>query len=142
LLDPAGCHAQGRSFWELFVDAFRCPEWARIGQQIKVRIEVGTDALERPDRRIDIVIELDGTAAVAIENKPWAIDQDRQVTDYLAHLNRRYAGKHVLIYLAPDGRSPAENSIAAAEREQAESDGTLRIIGFSELLPWLRTCGA
>ncbi|WP_224102421.1 PD-(D/E)XK nuclease family protein [Paraburkholderia caribensis] len=140
LLDPAGSHAQGRGFWELFVEVFRCPEWARNAQQIKVRTEVGTDALERSERRIDIVIELDGTAAVAIENKPWAIDQDRQVADYLAHLKRRYAGKHVLIYLAPDGRSPVENSIAAGERDRAESDGTLRNVGFSELLPWLRAC--
>ncbi|MDH6149336.1 MULTISPECIES: PD-(D/E)XK nuclease family protein [Paraburkholderia] len=140
LLDPAGRHAQGRTFFDLFVESLQLPEWVHNSRHADVRTESTTDALDRAERRIDILIVLDGQAAIAIENKPWAADQDRQIADYLDHLKQAYAKNYVLLYLAPDGRSPAETSIAATEKKQAEQDEKLRIVGFSELLPWLRAC--
>ncbi|CAJ0697948.1 PDDEXK-like family protein [Ralstonia mannitolilytica] len=140
LLDPQGRHAQGRKFWDLFVRHFGLPAWANYASKIRVRTEVLTNGAERADRRIDLLVEIDDRCAIAIENKPWAADQDRQVADYLTHLQVRYPSDHALIYLSGMGSAPAPSSITATERMQAESDKRLLIAGFNQLVPWLAEC--
>lgn len=140
LLDPQGRHAQGRKFWDLFVKHFGLPAWANYASKIRVRTEVLTDGAERADRRIDLLVEIDDRCAIAIENKPWAADQDRQVADYLTHLQVRYPSDHALIYLSGVGSAPAPSSITATERTQAEFDTRLVIAGFGQLVPWLAAC--
>lgn len=140
MLDPQGRHAQGRRFWNLFVSCFELPTWAHNPSQIQVRTEVQTDGAEWKERRIDLMVELDKKWAIAIENKPWAADQDRQVADYLTHLHVRYPMGHVLIYLSGIGNGPELSSISEDERIRAVTDGKLRIAGFSQLIPWLAAC--
>lgn len=140
LLDPQGRHAQGRTFLDFFVLPFGLPAWANEASQIRVQTEVLTDGAEKTERRIDLLVELDDRWAIAIENKPWAADQDRQVADYLTHLHVRYPNSHVLIYLSATGNAPAAFSITDVERAQAESAKRLLITGFGQLLPWLTAC--
>lgn len=140
LLDPKGRHAQGRKFLDLFVRHFGLPEWTNYADRIRVQIEALTDGAGRTDRRIDLLVEIDDRWAIAIENKPWAADQDRQVADYLSHLHVRYPGGHVLIYLSGSGNGPAPSSIGDLERAQAESAGRLLVKGFDQLIPWLTAC--
>lgn len=140
LLDPQGRHAQGRTFWDLFVRHFSLPAWSNYASRIRVQTEVLTDGAERTDRRIDLLVEIDDRCAIAIENKPWAADQDRQVADYLTHLQMRYPGGHALIYLSGSGEGPTEGSINKAEREQAIKGKRLCIMGFSQLVPWFTAC--
>lgn len=140
LLDPQGRHAQGRKFWNLFANHFSLPAWTNYACRVRVETEVLTDGVERADRRVDLLVEIDGKYAIAIENKPWAADQDRQVADYLAHLQVRYPCGHVLIYLSGSGEGPTEGSIDKAERDQAIDGQRLRVMGFSQLIPWLAAC--
>jgi len=140
LLDPNGNHAQGRKFWDLFAEHFKLPAWAGHAQRFQIRTEVQTDGCDRMERRIDVLVELDGKSAVAIENKPWAADQNGQVSDYLDHLHVRYPGQHVLIYLSGNGRGPELSSIREEEKNIAFSQGRLQVVGFSDLLPWLAAC--
>lgn len=84
LLDPSGSHAQGDRFLQAFVRS--CLGWQDFDA---ARATVRLEAHCGQQRRIDILIE-SGSAAIAIENKPWAEDQPNQVKDYLAFLNRGY----------------------------------------------------
>ncbi|NMV41942.1 PD-(D/E)XK nuclease family protein [Ralstonia insidiosa] len=140
LLDPDGRHAQGRKFWDLFVKHFNLPAWSNYASRIRVQTEVLTDGVERTDRRIDLLVEIDDRWAIAVENKPWAADQDRQVADYLAHLHVRYPSGHTLIYLSGTGDGPTESSISDAERTQAISAERLLVKDFGQLIPWLTAC--
>ncbi|MFL9897921.1 PD-(D/E)XK nuclease family protein [Paraburkholderia fungorum] len=140
LFDPAGSHAQGRKFWDLFAEHFELPAWAVDAKQFQIRTEVQTDGADRVERRIDVLVALDGRSAVAIENKPWAADQTGQVSDYLTHLHVRYPGDHVLIYLSGNGRGPEASSIGDEEMKLALAQGRLQLIGFADLLPWLAAC--
>jgi PD-(D/E)XK nuclease superfamily/Triosephosphate isomerase len=140
LLDPEGNHAQGRKFWNLFAEHFELPAWAGHAKQFRIQTEAQTDGSDRTERRIDVLVELDGKSAVAIENKPWAADQNGQVSDYLDHLQVRYPSEHVLIYLSGNGRDPEPSSIRDEEKNIAFSQGRLQVVGFSDLLPWLAAC--
>lgn len=103
LLRPEGTHGQG----SLFVDCFSgqmFEEEKRRGADIQkwtfpekldvlsVDREALTTRIDTGSRRIDIEIafEVNGeTACVAIENKPQAEDQDRQIAAYSEHLHKK-----------------------------------------------------
>ena len=63
------------------------------------------------DRRIDVLIEIDGRRCIAIENKPYADDQPDQVKDYLAFLRQEYADRFLLLYLSAAGDPPSGSSV-------------------------------
>ncbi len=127
LLKPDETHGQGDLFLREFlsdVSVKWLPEsgWSRI----RVGREVTTTRIENWKRKIDIEIAFridDGWAAIAIENKPWAVDQDQQLSDYARHLKSMYDGRFKLIYLTPKGEDPSECSITREEREQLENKG-------------------
>ena len=61
------------------------------------------------NRRIDITVDIAtdrGPWCLAIENKPYADDQRRQVKAYLAYLKTEYEGRFLLVYLSPRGQGP------------------------------------
>ena len=142
LLNPKGSHSQGRIFWDLFVQHFSIPIWASQAREFNVGIEVDTHRLVGAEqRRIDILIELDGGRfGVAIENKPWAAYQRRQVSDYLSHLSSCHPDGHLLIYLSGTERTPDPSSISDVERVAAIDRGSFRMASFDKLLPWLSAC--
>ena len=122
LLDPDETHGQrdlflGKFLGDVNVDWLLGSRWSltSIGR------EVPTTRIENWDRRIDIEIACqldDGPAAIAIENKPWAVDQDQQLSDYAQHLKSMYEGRFKLIYLTPGGKDPSEESITCKERKE------------------------
>jgi hypothetical protein len=101
-LDPCGSHGQGERFLAAFLQVLGLddPRWSERLASARVQTEVPTNE----NRRIDILINFGGEHVIAIENKPWAVEQDRQLDDYAAFLVGKYGdqGTH-LVFLAGDG---------------------------------------
>ena len=118
LLDPRGRHGQGPLFLRLFLKALnrkmsQAPppeiqgfETAALAETIVVT-EAATSHLDNTQRRIDILL-VNPHWGLAIENKPWAGEQERQLADYQAQLARKYPDRpRALLYLSGDGSPPA-----------------------------------
>lgn len=108
LLDPAGMHGHGSLFVNGLLTAIGVPP-VGLNDAVKVRREMATPA----NRRIDILIET-RTAIVGIENKPWASQQPRQLSDYLTALRRWAGGKqHALVFLSHQDAQTARDDVMA-----------------------------
>ena len=115
LLNPRGPHGQGRSFLERFVEGLE-------EQVFRPNLSTGriSVTLEKaiPSGRIDVYIQLgngDAAHCLAIENKPYAQDQQNQIKDYLKFLKGTFGERFVLIYLSPNGEGPSHSSIPKGE---------------------------
>jgi hypothetical protein len=139
LLSPKGVHEQGPLFLELFLKQFELDKFLPNIAQAKVGTEIITDRIAKYLRRMDILIDL-GETAIAIENKPWALDQDEQIKDYLTQLNHTHPDGHCLIYLSGTGNAPSEKSLPSKSRESLEAEEKFKIIDYSKLFEWLRDC--
>lgn len=138
MLNPIGSHGQGARFLAAFVKrGFAAWDEDTCGTAL-VRTEVPTSRLDA-SRRIDILIQSEDKA-IAIENKPWAQDQNKQVSDYLIHLKSEFSGGFTLIYLSGDGSPPTAGSISPDEASMSLSGGQLSVIGYAELIPWIADC--
>ena len=129
LLNPDETHGQGELFLREFLSDVPL-EWLSESGWSRVSIgrEVITSRIENWNRRIDIEIAFqiaDSWVAIAIENKPWAGDQDQQLSDYARHLESMYGGCFKLIYLTPNGETPSKYSIKREKREELENAGKL-----------------
>lgn len=134
LLDPRGSHAQGPVFLNEFVRI--------VTPDLEVDLVApGSVLLEAQcgdRRRIDILVEY-GRSAIAIENKPYASDQDGQLQHYLTYLQGYDDGR--LIYLTGSSeRLPGEHSLGAKARTASVEDGRLIIMSYADLHPWLAAC--
>lgn len=129
LLDPDGPHGQGTLFLERFVKGLEnLRNWPDLRER---RISVDVEHVIRGNRRIDIYVEIGGAKAahcLAIENKPYAEDQNNQIKDYLAHLSKRHPGRFMLIYLSPRGEGPSSSSLP--KNELAKSIGQFAILSY------------
>ena len=142
LLDPNGTHGQGELFLREFlldVPVEWLPEngWNRIC----VGREEPTTQIENWKRSIDIEIAFhikDRWAAIAIENKPWAEDQNQQISDYARHLEKMYEGCFKLIYLTLDEKKPSATSIDHKKRKELEDAGKL---GYASIWRWVSDNG-
>ena len=84
-------------------------------------VKVVTERQTPQGRRIDVSVEIptdNGVFCLAIENKPYAEDQDRQIADYLRFLSQRFEERFLLLYIPPDEREPSESSITSEELEK------------------------
>ena len=106
LLSPTGSHAQGAIFLELFLQRFELEKFLPILNNVEVSTEK-TINHNNTVRRIDIYLEFDLAAAIAIENKPWAGDKQNQCRDYRDYLEQLIRchpeGLYCLIYLSGSG---------------------------------------
>lgn len=139
LLDPIGSHAQGERFLVAFMG------WLGLGEEWKDRAitarawtEVSIGAGSQRGY-IDILVRC-GDRALAIENKPSALDQPWQVERYLDDLANRCREGHCLLYLSGSGDGPSETSIAARRAEAEIGRGTLVVRGYPALVSWLESC--
>lgn len=116
LLDPQGPHGQGTLYLETFAQG--------LGEQVYrldlsgERISVVVEKVIPSNRRIDVYVKIgsgDATQCLAIENKPYAEDQEKQIKEYLDYLSRRFDNRFVLIYLSPKGEGPSNWSIPKKE---------------------------
>lgn len=141
LLDPNGNHGQGDIFLQKFIEIIEKPEFYESGDHAFIRIEEHTTSIENNKRRIDILIEIKRNnqhhAGIAIENKPWAIDQNKQLDDYSDHIRQRYPNYYI-IYLTPDGREPPEHS--AAKTKINDKEAPLSISYKYHITSWLQAC--
>ena len=135
LLDPQGSHGQQQVFLKAYLR--RMPEKIKNGMEsksAKVTLEYPTTE----GRRIDILIENSG-GIIGIENKPWAADQDRQLTDYADHLSK-VAGDRSWILIFFSNRAPSSSSLPEFRREELEGRGQFMMMTYHELNEWLDEC--
>ena len=159
LLNPKASHGQGLLFLQTLLsleELKNTRHWPDLDRnQISVIVERKITA----DRRIDISVHIDGTDGqthcLAIENKPYADDQENQVKDYLEYLGEKYDERFLLIYISPTGEGPSEWGIRRTgldkwkdrfaimpyhrdQEEQAEEFDAFRIP--HSLSDWLGEC--
>ncbi len=134
LLDPRQNHGQGSRFLHLFLGALG----VNVGMDhAEVRTEVFI-----PQGRLDILIST-RNLRVAVENKPWAGDQERQLDRYFAYFDRCGISNYIIIYLTSKGAFPSENSIPQQERDRRIKAQQLRLWSYDkEILEWLARCRA
>lgn len=90
--------------------------------------------VEREPHNIDILITNRSRQALAIENKIYARDQDRQIERYHKELKGKgYKDVHVL-YLSIDGHPPSKESVGDLGEEE------YRRIAYEEIRGWLGRC--
>ena len=59
--------------------------------------EAPTNYIQSFNKRIDITIDF-GSHGFGIENKPWAIEQDKQLEHYHEHLDKQFGGKTLFFF--------------------------------------------
>src|SRR5262249_55215887 len=121
----------------LFLDTLRVETQSEDCDHADVRTEVSIK-----DGRLDIFVSA-RNLRLAIENKPWAGDQDSQLTRYFAHFDSPGTPKYLVIYLTSKGVAPPEHSIPEMERDHRIAAGQLHLWGYNkQLLDWLARCRA
>lgn len=142
-MDAQASHGQGSRFLEAFVQHFNIPWHEQDCAGASVTTEVPTERIVAWNRRIDILVWSSvQSKAIAVENKPWATDQQNQVADYLLHIKVSFPGNYRLLYLSSDGSGPSDVSIDADEKAAALSDERLVVVAYKMLVPWLQQCRA
>jgi hypothetical protein len=134
-LDRRQTHGHGNRFLRLFLNMLGENARTEECDHAEIRTEVSITK-----GRLDILVSMDGLC-VAIENKPWAREREKQVADYLAHFDKYGASKFVLIYLTPKGEPPS--SISDEECKLRIQDKQLHLWSYEEkILAWLAQCHA
>jgi hypothetical protein len=116
LLSPTGSHGQGTLFLELFINRvntlLNSKDFMPLDlislENATALTEVTTPHIERAQRRMDILLANPPFWALAIENKPWAEEQDDQLKDYQEELNRRCPDnnlKRYVVFIPGDSRN-------------------------------------
>lgn len=145
LLDPTfgdghGKHGQAGLFLDALVahlsrdeNTKSIAQWATAENCESVTLE----QLTEHGRRIDIVIRFRGGGLLALENKPWAGDQNNQLSDYADYLAEQSAkNQWLLVYLS--NREPDKASIDKNRREELEASGNFLRFSFSDTEAWLQ----
>ena len=145
ILNPKGSHAQGDLFLRLFLDLLFSGTTIEANKiypknsSVVVKCEQLTTSISNSYRRIDILINLNGKFGLAIENKPWANDQDKQLSDYAEHLNNSFKD-WCLIYLSGSGSAPSDISATKDEIEAWEAKEQYQKKDFNFIFEWLEKC--
>ena len=100
---------------------------------VRVVREALTTHIEAWHRRIDVEISMrvgEEIVAIAIENKPSAEDQPGQLDDYARHLDKKYRGQYLLLYLTPNQTSPDRGSIEPIRQRELENQGRFACVSL------------
>jgi len=136
LLDSSGNHGQGDLFLREFLSVANITK--KHNSDYKVLREDTTTYITHANRRIDITIDI-GEWGIGIENKPWAFEQKDQVKDYQEHLDKKYSGDFILVYMTGDGSDP--DSIDEELKNLLLDQKKLIIFPYpGQLIDWLRRC--
>ncbi len=136
MLDPAGSHNQGAAFLGAFFEIFDIDHRGLASlERACARPEVTTHAIRSSRRRMDIEVSCRGFT-LAIENKPYAGFQHRQLLDYCAHLEKTSPGAYALVVL----KGRAQPIPKAQLRPELLEDGRLIEASYAELARWVETC--
>lgn len=148
LLDPRATHGQRALFLDTFLRGLQRSSaeqgrllnlthgfgyWTVAEESVKVKVE-------RTIRggRLDISVEFEGSdkqlRCLAIENKPYAGDQDKQIHRYLGFLEETYGDRqptnHLLIYLSRTGGLPSEKSVTKARLDKEVTERDFAVMGY------------
>lgn len=119
LLDPLANHGQGPFFLQVLLEKLQLTQrWSDLDL---AGATVSVERVITAHRRIDICVNIragNREHCLAIENKPYAGDQENQVSDYLKHLAREFGARFLLIYLSPAGDPPSDWSLRRSDLEQ------------------------
>lgn len=128
LLNIHGSHGQKESFYNEFINQLQLGELSDNFKIIDKIFFFVTTERWTGDGSIDILIEHnhpDKRFAIAIENKIFAKDQERQLERYATFLERDYGNNFLLLYLTPKERLPSMPFSITAERFIELSDKKL-----------------
>ena len=135
-LNPEGKHEQENLFLNLFIKRF-LPKHKTLAK--KRNVTVTTELGKNVDGQIDIVIDFNNEFGIAIENKPFAADQDEQIVRYVNYLKSSYGPEnYLMIYLSAYGNMPSEKSLPAGQKQQIGNK--LIIISYKDIRDWLLDC--
>lgn len=129
-LDPRGDHGEGPRFLDAFLSMLANRGAFALSGVRCTRpslTHVYTEYVVPSGRRIDLVVFLPPWGVVAIENKVWAAEQEKQVSDYAKWATDQW-GSHAMVFVTPDGRKAATAGIA---------DGEVAV-SYADLAAWLR----
>lgn len=136
LLNPQGSHGNGDVFLAEFIEQLRLYNIKsdfRVStkSQIKVEVYIGK-ILEDKGGIVDILLVDELGNHIAIENKIYAGDQDKQLLRYSNIDNK----KALLLYLTLDGREPSQESIMGLVSEQ-----DFYCVSYRDLIVnWIEKC--
>lgn len=112
LLDPYGTHYQGSLFLDRFIEAVGIEEFGLKSHQAWICREY--------KKNIDIYIT-DGEKHIIIENKVYAIEQERQIARYIEIIrseNKDIPADNIyVLYLSLDKKDPSPYSLGEGEYE-------------------------
>ncbi len=126
LLNPRGCHGQGKVFLDRFLKCIDHLELAAASDRAAVRYQ-DTSYWAAGGGIPDITVDLDGYL-ICIENKPFAGDQPDQVKRYRLSMEKRRRKDFCLVYLSGRG-APNKHSRAGtpgARKSRPFSDHPIR----------------
>ena len=117
LLNPRASHGQGTLFLHALLEKL---EWCPLRHDLEeCQVSAATEHRIPSGRKIDVVARVVVTGerpwCLAIENKPYAVDQENQVRDYLEYLEEEFDERFLLLYLPPTGEGPSERSVDPKE---------------------------
>ena len=128
LLNPKGKHGQGAIFLRLMLAG--CGLQAHLARlEARDAVEIEVEKAIKDNRRLDICVRIGGRC-LAIENKPYAGDQPRQVGDYLEWLRDSGFEKYALIYLSPSGEGPSSESVKPSDLDGIEDGSHFKIMPY------------
>jgi len=140
LLNPNGEHGQGDVFLRKFLEVlenFVKPEWLSFENLALSQVKIEREHSTNNNRKIDIFLKFP-EGVVAIENKLWAGEQEKQLEDYARYLEGM-GDKFLLIYL--DGLGRKAESIKQNLKEELKEKKKFIELSYGEfLLTWLREC--
>lgn len=144
LLNPNGPHGQGVLFLQKFIEIVNPPtdQQILIGENVSVICEKATETISNSQRRIDIVLKFEPSRFwVGIENKPWAMDQDKQLSHYSDYLRIKTQNNFILVYLSGSGAGPSEKSIEPEKLSGLKNENRFVTLSYrNQLSDWLRSC--
>ncbi|WP_295935501.1 PD-(D/E)XK nuclease family protein [uncultured Alistipes sp.] len=137
LLNPRGTHGQGVMFLDLFLKYFGIQGIDTGNCEVSVEKPIGAINQERTEGgRIDLFISDTRGRCVAIENKIYAGDQDKQLIRYHNYCNGKGWKCPTLLYLTLEGRNPTKQSCG-----ELKSGEDYRTISYrTDIVEWLEAC--
>ncbi|MFL1731624.1 PDDEXK-like family protein [Moraxella oculi] len=141
LLNPKGSHQQDDLFLKNFIKIclpnLQCQEWNEFLDNL-ANIYVEKEEPTSANRRMDIYLTDNQKYGICIENKPYAKDQQDQLSDYYKELkNRKHSYQH-LVYLSQN--LPSDDSVKSKDLEQWQINNEFSHISYNDLVDWLNAC--
>jgi hypothetical protein len=146
LLDPKESHGQGALFLNEFLELLRSklidhpilserdhPAFTKCFSALTEALTYGIET----NRRIDILLKWGQDFAIAIENKPYAIDQENQLSDYSKHLSKIFKENYILIYLSRRDKEIKEDTFSKLEIEKHNENKQFVHLYFEDVIDWL-----